>query len=182
MAGGTPVAAVPRGAAAEIVTSDAGVLALDETPGALAAAAQQATGLDRDLVRRSVSRFDKKTMIDRYDVLLSALAGGPPRTPISPQWITEGRVRDRMPMSSAEGKDWTRERVTALASERPVSVLDIGPGVGTYAKLLAGDHGLADHRRRDLRTVRGHLPVAATTTTRSFSATPARWNCRPPTW
>ncbi len=43
-------------------------------------------------------------------------------------------------MSSAEGKDWTRERVTALASERPVSVLDIGPGVGTYAKLLAGEH------------------------------------------
>jgi glycosyltransferase involved in cell wall biosynthesis len=78
MAGGTPVAAVPRGAAAEIVTSDAGVLALDETVGALAAAAQQATGLDRDLVRRSVSRFDKKTMIDRYDALLSALAGGRP--------------------------------------------------------------------------------------------------------
>jgi cyclopropane fatty-acyl-phospholipid synthase-like methyltransferase len=45
-----------------------------------------------------------------------------------------------MPMSSAEGKDWTRERVTALASERPVSVLDIGPGVGTYAKLLAGEY------------------------------------------
>lgn len=43
-------------------------------------------------------------------------------------------------MSSAEGKDWTRQRVTALASEQPVSVLDIGPGVGTYAKLLAGDH------------------------------------------
>ena len=43
-------------------------------------------------------------------------------------------------MSSAEGKDWTRERVTALASERPVSVLDIGPGVGTYAKLLAGEY------------------------------------------
>ncbi len=43
-----------------------------------------------------------------------------------------------MPMSSSEGKSWTRDRVHALGSERPVSVLDIGPGVGTYAKLLAG--------------------------------------------
>ena len=43
-----------------------------------------------------------------------------------------------MPMSSAEGKDWTKERIWALARQGPVSVLDIGPGVGTYAKLLAG--------------------------------------------
>jgi len=41
-------------------------------------------------------------------------------------------------MSSAEGKGWIRARVLALAGEGPVSVLDIGPGVGTYAKLLAG--------------------------------------------
>ncbi len=41
-------------------------------------------------------------------------------------------------MSSAEGKDWTKERVLALADDGPLSVLDIGPGVGTYAKLLAG--------------------------------------------
>ncbi len=45
-----------------------------------------------------------------------------------------------MPMSSTEGKSWTRDRVFALAEEGPVSVLDIGPGVGTYAKLLAGPH------------------------------------------
>ncbi len=43
-----------------------------------------------------------------------------------------------MPMSSAEGKDWTRQRVQDLAATGPVSVLDIGPGVGTYAKLLSG--------------------------------------------
>jgi hypothetical protein len=43
-----------------------------------------------------------------------------------------------MPLSSPEGKDWTKERVAALAANGPVSVLDIGPGVGTYAKLLAG--------------------------------------------
>lgn len=46
-----------------------------------------------------------------------------------------------MPMSSAEGKDWTRERIRGLSDE-PITVLDIGPGVGTYAKLLAGP-GLA---------------------------------------
>jgi hypothetical protein len=43
-----------------------------------------------------------------------------------------------MPLSSSEGKSWTKERIYALASAGPVSVLDIGPGVGTYAKLLAG--------------------------------------------
>ena len=43
-----------------------------------------------------------------------------------------------MPLSSQEGKSWTKERIYALASAGPVSVLDIGPGVGTYAKLLAG--------------------------------------------
>lgn len=41
-------------------------------------------------------------------------------------------------MSSVEGKEWIKERVTALADSAPVSVLDVGPGVGTYAKLLAG--------------------------------------------
>lgn len=46
---------------------------------------------------------------------------------------------DAMPMSSAEGKDWTRARVNALAERHgPLDVLDVGPGVGTYAKLLAG--------------------------------------------
>jgi len=45
-----------------------------------------------------------------------------------------------MPQSSAEGKDWTRERIEGLSVDGPVSVLDIGPGVGTYAKLLAGPH------------------------------------------
>ena len=43
-----------------------------------------------------------------------------------------------MPLSSAEGKTWTKERILALAGDGPLSVLDIGPGVGTYAKLLAG--------------------------------------------
>jgi hypothetical protein len=43
-----------------------------------------------------------------------------------------------VPQSSAEGKDWISARVRAAGAQRPVEVLDIGPGVGTYAKLLAG--------------------------------------------
>ena len=43
-----------------------------------------------------------------------------------------------MPMSSTEGKSWIADRVRAAGSESPVEILDIGPGVGTYAKLLAG--------------------------------------------
>lgn len=43
-----------------------------------------------------------------------------------------------MPLSSAEGKDWIRERIAALGATDPVQVLDIGPGAGTYAKLLRG--------------------------------------------
>ncbi len=41
-------------------------------------------------------------------------------------------------MSSEEGKQWTRARIAQLAATGPLSVLDVGPGVGTYAKLLRG--------------------------------------------
>ena len=41
-------------------------------------------------------------------------------------------------MSSREGKDWIRDHVRALAAGGPLTVVDVGPGVGTYAKLLAG--------------------------------------------
>ncbi|MEO8828616.1 class I SAM-dependent methyltransferase [Lapillicoccus sp.] len=44
-----------------------------------------------------------------------------------------------MPMSSIEGKDWIKARVHELAERHgPLVVLDVGPGVGTYAKLLQG--------------------------------------------
>ncbi len=41
-------------------------------------------------------------------------------------------------MSSAEGKSWIRDRVVALAQDGPLEIVDVGPGVGTYAKLLHG--------------------------------------------
>jgi SAM-dependent methyltransferase len=43
-----------------------------------------------------------------------------------------------MPLSSPEGKSWIRDRVWALGQANPLRVLDVGPGAGTYAKLLAG--------------------------------------------
>lgn len=43
-----------------------------------------------------------------------------------------------MPLSSPEGKSWIRDHVAALATDGPLSVVDVGPGVGTYAKLLRG--------------------------------------------
>ena len=39
-------------------------------------------------------------------------------------------------MSSSEGKTWVHDRIARLAADQPISILDIGPGVGTYAKLL----------------------------------------------
>lgn len=53
-----------------------------------------------------------------------------------------------MPYSSDEGKAWLVERIAAL---EPSSVLDIGPGAGTYATLLrprlptARFHGIEVH-------------------------------------
>lgn len=40
-----------------------------------------------------------------------------------------------MPISSSEGKDWTRQKLRDLA---PESLLDVGAGAGTYARLVAG--------------------------------------------
>ncbi|MDQ2814172.1 MAG: class I SAM-dependent methyltransferase [Actinomycetota bacterium] len=41
-------------------------------------------------------------------------------------------------MSSAEGKSWIKDRISSLALAAPLTIVDVGPGVGTYAKLLAG--------------------------------------------
>ena len=41
-------------------------------------------------------------------------------------------------MSSPEGKGWVKERIQALAGAAQLDLVDVGPGVGTYAKLLAG--------------------------------------------
>ncbi len=73
MACGTPAAALPRGAAAEVVSAEGGVLADDTSIEALAAAITDASRLDRTRVRRSVVRFGKDAMVDAYEARLNAL-------------------------------------------------------------------------------------------------------------
>ncbi|MCW2811001.1 MAG: glycosyltransferase [Friedmanniella sp.] len=75
MACGTPVAAFPSGAAAEVVGTDGGMVARDCTPDALAEAVKLARDADRDRVRRSAQRFDARAMVGAYEQILVRLAG-----------------------------------------------------------------------------------------------------------
>jgi hypothetical protein len=56
-----------------------------------------------------------------------------------------------MPWSSDEGKGWMLDRIRWHAAQpqaAPLSILDVGPGAGTYAKLIYGDlvpHGALGH-------------------------------------
>ncbi len=77
MACGTPVAALARGAAAEVVDSRGGVLALDDSTSALAAAIERAVLLDRRQVRNSVLRFDTSIMVAAYEDVLAELIRRP---------------------------------------------------------------------------------------------------------
>ena len=70
MSCGTPVAAFANGAAAEIVTPDAGRLADAETAAALAVAVEAARRIDREAVRSRAEDFDAMIMVDRYEELL----------------------------------------------------------------------------------------------------------------
>lgn len=78
MSCGTPVAAFATGAAAEIVTAGAGVLALEQTPTALAVAIEEARHCDRAAVRRRAEDFDALTMVDRYEDVLQEVVGRRP--------------------------------------------------------------------------------------------------------
>ena len=74
MSCGTPVAAFANGAAAEIVTPGAGVLAAAQTAEALAVAVEAARQLDRRAVRARAEDFDAMIMVDRYEELLQGVA------------------------------------------------------------------------------------------------------------
>lgn len=73
MASGTPVAALPLGAAHEVVGIYGGVVAEDGSVEALAEAMQQARGRDREKVRQWARGFDVHTMMDSYEKLLYGL-------------------------------------------------------------------------------------------------------------
>ena len=81
MACGTPVAALPAGAAAEVVAPTGGVLAAESSVAALADAIRQATTLDRAAVRASVLRFDLRRMVSAYEGLLQNVVNTPVRPP-----------------------------------------------------------------------------------------------------
>lgn len=79
MACGTPVAALPAGAASEVVDARSGVLARDGSARSLAAALVRAARLDRGRVRTSALRFDQARMVAAYERLLTATAAEPAR-------------------------------------------------------------------------------------------------------
>lgn len=77
MACGTPVAALPAGAAAEVVDRRGGVLARRSDAESLAAALLGAVRLDRGRVRTSALRFGAERMVTAYERVLAGLLQGP---------------------------------------------------------------------------------------------------------
>lgn len=73
MACGTPVAAVPNGAAVEIVGAVGGCVARDTSVEGLTEAIKLARDYDRRLVRTGAQRFDAQLMIDRYEQVIAPL-------------------------------------------------------------------------------------------------------------
>ena len=71
---GTPVAALPGGAMAEIINGHAGVVAHRRDAAALARAIIQARDLDRTQVRNSARAFSLESMIEAYENRLVAVA------------------------------------------------------------------------------------------------------------
>ncbi|MHA7154415.1 glycosyltransferase [Arthrobacter sp. TMN-50] len=75
MACGTPVAALPCGAMAEIIDDRAGVVAKGFSAADLALSVEQARGADGREVQASASRFAAEVMIDSYEKHLGELVG-----------------------------------------------------------------------------------------------------------
>lgn len=75
MACGTPVAALPNGAAAEVVNEHGGAVARDCSLEGLTEAIKLARDADRARVRANAQRYDAQLMVDRYLQVLQQLAG-----------------------------------------------------------------------------------------------------------
>lgn len=73
LACGTPVAALPGGAMAEILDPGAGVVARDSGAEALAEAVAAARALPNEAVLRASLRFSIETMVDRYEEAMLGL-------------------------------------------------------------------------------------------------------------
>ena len=77
MACGTPVAALPNGAAQEVVNTEGGVIAAEPSVASLVEAIASARGMDRRRVRANARRFDAQTMMDRYENLMHQMTRSP---------------------------------------------------------------------------------------------------------
>lgn len=75
LACGTPVAALPAGAMAEIIAPGAGFVASRSDAASLAAAIASARGLSHDVVADSARRFSVETMAEHYEALMHRLVG-----------------------------------------------------------------------------------------------------------
>jgi len=76
LASGTPVAATPRGAMTEIVTSKVGATAENSESDALGRAILQARTAKREDCRRYAQRYSLTTMVDEYERVLRQLRVG----------------------------------------------------------------------------------------------------------
>ena len=73
MASGTPVAALPYGAAPEVVGQCGGQVATDGSVEGLAEAVKLARDLDRSVVAAHAQRYDARVMVERYEQILTRL-------------------------------------------------------------------------------------------------------------
>lgn len=74
MACGTPVAALPAGAMAELIGTTGGALATARTAAALGHAVARALAMDRQKVRERAAGFSRELMIEAYESLLAQIA------------------------------------------------------------------------------------------------------------
>ena len=128
-----------RGAAAEVVAATGGVLARSPAVVALADAIRQAARWTAQPSGPACSASTTAAWSARTSSCCRAWSTPRP-TPVATRSMTRSRPERTavMPMSSAEGKELDQGADAMRWPGRPGHVLDIGPGVGTYAKLLAG--------------------------------------------
>ena len=103
MACGTPVAALPMGAVAEVLGTTGGVVAADTTPDALVAAMRQASDLPRAAVHaRAAEHFGIDRMVDGYEKLYSRAMSAEPRHRIPPVRFSSIELPARAAAEAAE--------------------------------------------------------------------------------
>ena len=95
LACGTPVAALRRGAAAELVTPETGRLAAPDDPADLARAATEAAALDRRACRQwAEAHASERAMVDRYLALYHQLVSARTADSLAPEPVAGDGLPD----------------------------------------------------------------------------------------